>query len=189
MKKRRIDRNDARSHILLLTGRPGIGKTTALRAVAERLRGRRVSGFYTEEIRERGERRGFRAVTLDGREATMAHIGIRSRARVSKYGVDVSVVDDLARATLATGGADVYLVDEIGKMECLSPRFVSAMQALLDAGPPVVATVALRGTGFIAAVKQRPDAECWQLTMANRAGLPDRALEWLSQRFRCWGGV
>jgi nucleoside-triphosphatase len=182
MRKRRIGRNDAGTHILLLTGRPGIGKTTALRAVAARLRGRRVSGFYTEEIREGGERRGFRAVTLAGHEATMAHVRIRSHARVSKYGVDLSVIDDLARTTLTTGGADVYLVDEIGKMECLSPRFVTAMQTLLDAGPPVLATVALRGAGFIAAVKQRPDAECWQLTPANREQLPDRALEWLAKR-------
>jgi nucleoside-triphosphatase len=112
----------------------------------------------------------------------MAHVAIRSRARVSKYGVDVSVVDDLARAVLAPGGADAYLVDEVGKMECLSPRFVSSMEDLLDSGPAVVATVALRGTGLIAAVKQRPDAECWQLTLANRDDVPDRALAWLSSR-------
>jgi nucleoside-triphosphatase len=182
MKKRRTERNDPGTHILLLTGRPGIGKTTALRAIAARLRGRRLSGFYTEEIREDGERRGFRAVTLDGREATMAHVAIRSRARVSKYGVDVAVVDDLARATLARGDADAYLVDEIGKMECLSSGFVSSMQALLDVGVPVVATVGLRGGGLIAAVKRRADAECWQLSVANRDELPGRALEWLRQR-------
>jgi nucleoside-triphosphatase len=39
--------------------------------------------------------------------------------RVGKYGVDVRQIDDAADR-LAQGQADVYLIDEIGKMECLS---------------------------------------------------------------------
>jgi len=159
-----------------------VGKTTALRAVAGRLKRRRLGGFYTEEIREAGVRRGFRAVALDGRDFTMAHVGIRGRSQVGKYGVDVSVVDDLARTTLDPRDAHVYLVDEIGKMECLSPRFVAAMRALLDAGRPVVATVAQRGEGFIAEVKRRPDVECWQVTTTNREGIPERVVQWLKPR-------
>ncbi len=168
-------------HVLLLTGSPGVGKTTALRTVAAGLGRRRLSGFYTEEIRHRGERRGFRAVTFDGRTATMAHVSVRSPARVGKYGVDVAVVDELARSALAPGG-DVYLVDEIGKMECLSQEFVAAMRALLDAGPPVVATVALRGDGLIAEVKRRPDVETWEVTRANRDDIPRRVRGWLGAR-------
>ena len=48
--------------VLLLTGVPGIGKTTVIRRAADRLKGRRLGGFYTEEIREQGDRRGFRLV-------------------------------------------------------------------------------------------------------------------------------
>ncbi len=171
------------AHILLLTGPPGVGKTTALRRVAAGLQGRAISGFYTEELREGGQRRGFRAVTFDGRQATMAHVKIAGRARVSKYGVDVGIVDALAGSTLGLDrGAEVYLVDEIGKMECLSPCFVAAMRALLDARRPTVATVALRGSGLIAEVKRRPDAECWSLSRANRDEIPPRALAWLAAR-------
>jgi nucleoside-triphosphatase len=171
------------AHILLLTGVPGVGKTTVLRRVAAQLTGRRLSGFYTEEIREAGGRRGFRAATFDGREVIMAHVDTASRARVGKYGVDLAVVDDLARSTLgADTGAEVYLVDEIGKMECFSSRFVAAMRALLDGATPVVATVALRGAGLIAQVKTRGDAGCWMVTRANRDELPDRVLAWLRTR-------
>lgn len=168
----------------MLTGRPGVGKTTALRRLAAGLGGRRVSGFYTEEIRHRGERRGFRAVTFGGRQATMAHVTVRGGARVGKYGVDVPVVDHLARTTLAAPGAvEVYLVDEIGKMECLSSAFVAAVRGLLDRpGPPVAATVALCGGGLIAEVKGRPDAECWEVTRANRDEIAARALAWLQAR-------
>ncbi len=77
---------------LLLTGRPGVGKTTVLRAVARLLAGAHLIGFYTEEIREAGERRGFRLVTFDGKEAILAHIDLPF-SRVSKYGVDVAVID------------------------------------------------------------------------------------------------
>jgi nucleoside-triphosphatase THEP1 len=52
---------------------------------------------------------------------------------------------------------DAYLIDEIGKMECHCPEFVATMRRLLGEPIPVVATIALRGGGFIAEVKQRHD--------------------------------
>ncbi len=104
---------------LLLTGRPGIGKTTVLRAAARQLAGFHLVGFYTEEIREGRDRRGFRLVTFRGEQAIIAHVDFPS-PRVSKYGVDVATIDRFA-ATLRDSGdrSAVYLIDEIGKMECL----------------------------------------------------------------------
>jgi nucleoside-triphosphatase len=76
----------------------------------------------------------------------------------------------------------VYLVDEIGKMECLSPRFVAAVQALLDSPRLLVATIAARGGAFIEATRKRPDVELWTVTRQNRDGLPDKVLTWLRER-------
>ncbi len=160
---------------LLITGAPGSGKTTVIHTVAAALGGHPIGGFYTEEIRVGGERRGFRLVTFDGRERVMAHVDFRGPRRVGRHGVDLAVVDEAAEAALTAGKADVYLVDEIGKMECLSPRFVEAMRALLASAATVVATVAWRGQGFIAEVKQRKGAELWEVTRANRDELPARA--------------
>jgi hypothetical protein len=43
----------------------------------------------------------------------------------------------MARTALAVrGGTDLYLVDEIGRMECLSSKFVTAMRTLPEAVPP-----------------------------------------------------
>ena len=67
-------------HVLLIIGAPGIGKTTANRRVAAELEARGLLGFSTQEIRERGERRGFRLVSFDGKEHIISHVTF-SRAR------------------------------------------------------------------------------------------------------------
>ena len=170
----------AGARICLITGRPGVGKTSAIRKIAGSRSDLHLCGFYTEEIREAGERRGFRLVTLDGQERVMAHVAFRGPHRVGKYGVDVALVDEVADSVLAASpAADLYLVDEIGKMECLSSRFVGAMRALLDSTRPVLATVAQRGGGFIAEVKHREDVLLWEVTLGNRDEMPDRLLAWL----------
>jgi nucleoside-triphosphatase len=166
-----------------LTGAPGSGKTTALRRAAETLRTRwRLGGFYTEEIRVRGVRRGFRAVTLDGEMRDLARVDFPGSPRIGRYGVDVAVVDRLAEALSRDRTVDAWLVDEIGKMECLSERFVAAMRALLDGRVPVVATVALRGTGFIAEVKRRPDVVLRTIARATRDDAPAGIVAWLESR-------
>lgn len=164
---------------LLITGMPGVGKTTLIRRVAERLHGTRLGGFYTEELREAGARTGFLLVDFEGNALTFAHVGF-SGPRVSRYGVDVAALDARAEALLAPR-ADIalYLVDEIGKMECLSPRFVAAMRRLLASGSCVVATVARKGEGLIDEAKRWPGATLWEATHENRDRMPDEVLAWL----------
>jgi nucleoside-triphosphatase len=171
----------ATSRVLLLTGMPGVGKTTIIRRVAERLRGIKLGGFYTEELRETGERTGFRLVDFEGRALTFAHVDF-GEPRVSKYGVDVSALDARAKALLAPDAdVAVYLVDEIGKMECMSARFVAVMRTLLASSSLVVATVARKGEGFIAEAKRWPGAALWEVTRDNRDRLPDEVIAWLAK--------
>ena len=161
----------------MLTAAPGTGKTTVIRRLAERLADARIAGFYTAEIRARGERRGFRLISYDAAQALIAHVELPKTYRVGKYGVDVAAIDRAADAALAPrAGVQLYLVDEIGKMECLSPRFVAHMRRILDGRVPVVATVAKRGEGLIAEVKRRDDCELWTLTRANRDAMPQQLL-------------
>src|SRR5260370_2987973 len=143
--------------VLLITGAPGIGKTTVILKVADELRRKGLRGFYTEEIREKGERRGFRMVAFDGTTHIIADIDFPKRHRVGKYGVDVQMLDDAAQLLCPDLDARVYLVDEIGRMEVLSERFAPAMRSLISNEIPVVATVGVRGDGFIAEVKRRPE--------------------------------
>jgi len=132
----------------------------------------------------RGERRGFALVTFDGCRAVMAHVD-RDGPRVGKYGVDVAAIEALSRSALAVRPrVQVYLVDEIGKMECLSPAFVEATRALLDAGVPLVATIGQRGGGFIAEVKWRSDVTLWEITRATRDAMAARVGAWIERARR-----
>lgn len=163
---------------ILLTGLPGVGKTTLIRELAKRLADYQPAGFYTEEIRDRGSRLGFRLETLDGRRGILAHRDDRSPYRVGRYGVDVDGFERLlAELGLSRVSARVILIDEIGKMECCSKRFIEEVTTLLDSSRMVVATIALKGEGFIRQVKQRPDCRLITVTVDNRYVLGDRLLE------------
>ncbi len=171
--------------MLLLTGVPGVGKTTVLRRVKGLLTDRRFHGFLTDEIRsDRGERLGFQIETLDGRTARLAGVGLRSPHRVGRYGVDLDALDAVAVPALELDERAIYLIDEIGKMECLSRAFTDAVARLLDSPCPVIATVAQRGTGFIAEVKRHSRAELWEVTRSNRDAMPGRIASWLDEERR-----
>ena len=170
--------------VLLLTGRPGVGKTTIIRAVAQRLADTRPAGFYTEEVRAGRARRGFRLVTFEGETAIMADVDFPP-PRVGRYGVDVATIDRFAaRLPEASERSPICLIDEIGKMECLSTVFVQSMRQVIESGGTIVATVGERGGGFIEEVKRYKDAELWRVTETTRDGLPDRVDRWIDHYIR-----
>ena len=159
---------------ILITGLPGVGKTTVIRALAKRLEDQRPAGFFTEEIRdERGMREGFRLVTLSGRQLVLSHVS-HPGPRVSRYGVDVAGFERLLEELgLPQSPAPLVIIDEIGKMECFSRRFIDMVTLLLDGPKILVATVAMKGEAFIQQVKRRPDCRLVTVTRENRDRLPD----------------
>lgn len=168
--------------VLLLTGKPGIGKTTVIKRLVGRLSGLAVSGFYTEEIRLGKHRVGFRLIGLGGPSGVIAHIDFDTPQRVGRYKVDVAAVDRLAAANLMPDDTQLSLIDEIGKMECLSKVFENRVRQRMDSDRPVVATVAQKGGGFIEAVKHLPGCVLWEVTRENRDRVVDEAIAWLRQR-------
>jgi len=168
---------------LLLTGAPGCGKTTVLERVAEHLGDLRLAGFLTVELRELGQRVGFEVVGLNGRRAILAHVRFRSSVSVGRYGVEPDRLVPVIKEELVRppGTVDAYLIDEIGKMECHCPQFISSMRRLLSESNLVVATIALRGGGFIAEVKQLPVVRIVEVTQANRQALPEQIATWVKE--------
>jgi nucleoside-triphosphatase len=157
----------------LITGHPGIGKTTVVDRLVRRLESFRPAGFITTEIREQGVRKGFELRGLDGRRARLSHVSVASRYRVGKYGVDIRGFEEfLLPLTTAQTPSRLYVIDEIGKMECFSTLFRRWIRHLLDNPVPLLATVAWTGTGLIAEAKGRSDAHIIKLTRQNRDTLP-----------------
>jgi nucleoside-triphosphatase len=64
--------------------------------------------------------------------------------------------------------AELFVLDEIGKMECLSEKFVTAVRQLFTSDKSVLATVALKGAGLISEVKNYPGTKLFNLTRQNR---------------------
>jgi nucleoside-triphosphatase len=130
---------------ILLEGRPGAGKSTVVRRLADRLGedGIPVSGFLTEEIRESGRRLGF----------SLERLAIPALEQAGEH--------------------EVAIIDELGKMELASDAFRDALAALLDRPVPVVATVQSASHPFTDALKPRRDVETMRVTNANRDELPE----------------
>lgn len=153
---------------LLLTGPPQSGKTTVVHRVVAGFPGR-AAGFYTREVRVAGRRVGFEIVTLEGKTAWLSHVDFPGPHRVGKYGVDLEALHRVALPALDPGpGIDLIVVDEVGKMECLSPLFIAAVERLWWAATALLVTVAQKGGGFIARIKSLPGARLFRVNPGNR---------------------
>ena len=163
---------------IFITGPPGIGKTTLIKRLFEELKDYRPVGFYTEEIREGGVRKGFSLITLDGERGLLSHVGIKSPYRVGRYGVDVKSFEDfLDPISFADPERKLIVIDEIGKMECFSQKFRNLLKDILDSEKVLIVTVALKGGGFIDEVKKRDDVKLFTMTQGNRDALVSEILK------------
>jgi nucleoside-triphosphatase len=160
---------------ILLTGRPGSGKTTLVMRLVEGFAadGFKAGGFITEEIREGPHRVGFEVRDLGGGTAILAHVGYKGKHRVGKYGVDVEAFERIALHALKIGKkeADLLVVDEIGRMELFSSTFRSTLLGLLAAPVPLLATVHAGKDDFSEDVLLRDDVFVFCLSPTQRENL------------------
>ena len=162
---------------ILITGVPGIGKTTLIMKILDAVKHIGPVGFYTEEIREQGIRMGFSLINTRGDRSTLAHVNIKSRFKVGRYGVDVAGFEAfIEQLPFFDDRVGMIVIDEIGRMECLSTKFTKLMKTILDSEKLFMAAVALKGEGLIAEVKRHSDIELFEITRDNRNDLLQRIL-------------
>ncbi|MFX0184551.1 MAG: NTPase [Candidatus Hodarchaeota archaeon] len=154
---------------LLITGKPGVGKTTLIQKIIETFnQSLKISGFWTLENRDKGRRIGFDIYTTDGKKGILARVDTtRSNYRVGKYRVHLNDLEDMAIPTLYAE-SELIIIDEIGKMEILSPEFRKAVLYALENQPRVLATIGYQQILFLKTIKERSDVETIELTTANR---------------------
>lgn len=154
---------------ILLTGKPGIGKTTLVRKIIQQMRPAPIAGFYTAEMRSKGKRCGFELCGLNGARRILAHVNFKSRQRVARYGVDTEGFEAfLEQLDLLSPDAGLVIIDEIGKMELFSKRFQAIIRKLFNSDRELIATIALYGGGLVQGIKQRPDVHLLEITRNNR---------------------
>ena len=164
---------EVRHRNILFTGLPGCGKSTIIEKIVQRI-DRPSTGFFTREILDRGRRVGFSITTLNGQHGTLAHIDIRIRIRVGRYGVNIQDIEKIAVPSMRPENDNVIVVvDEIGKMECFSGLFKQTLMNILDATNTVVGSITLKGNAFIGAIKKRPDTLLISVSEKNRDYLVD----------------
>ena len=157
---------------ILITGLPGVGKSTLIKRICEVLKELHPAGFYTEEIREEGTRKGFELISLDGRTGLLSHIDMRSPYRVGKYKVDIEGFEDfLDSIPFLAPSTHLIVIDEIGKMECYSEKFKELLREILDSEKWMISTIALKGSGLIEQIKRRQDIKLIEMTKRNRDSL------------------
>lgn len=159
-----------------------MGKTTIIRRALDRTH-LDADGFFTEEIKAGGTRQGFRIVTIDGQSAILSHIDIKGRNRVGKYGVDTEALDRVGVSTLqrAIRECDIVVIDEIGKMELLSPNFKRTVLEALNSGKRVLGTIMLAPHTWADEVKRNPSVTTVTVTRKNRDEVFESMLNWLSE--------
>ncbi|MFI5343049.1 MAG: nucleoside-triphosphatase [Chlamydiales bacterium] len=166
-----------------ITGPPSSGKTTVIKKIIKLLP-ITARGFYTEEERINNQRVGFLMHSLDGKEGYLAHQEISSEYHIRRYGVSIANIESIAVPAIMPNTEQVIILDEIGKMECFSQKFIVAAKQALDSPCIVIGTITLGGSDFILEVKQRSDIEIIEVTLDNRDHLPEvifkKVMEFLS---------
>ncbi|MHA1902874.1 MAG: NTPase [Candidatus Thorarchaeota archaeon] len=160
---------------ILLTGRPGIGKSTVIRRIIEMLGPDRVGGFWSSEIREDNRRVGFSLETVAGERGTLAHIDSERGPKVGKYVVNVSEIERVAIPAMvaARTSGKIIAIDEIAKMELYSSKFISEVNKCLDTNR-VLATIQQRSNPSLNEIRKRSDITLHTVSIENRELLPEQ---------------
>jgi len=141
-------------------------------------------GFFTEEVREHGQRTGFDIVSVNGERAVLARKaalrelpGGRSSCMVGSYRVHTEEFEKLALLSLEYKCEQgqlgpVVIIDEVGKMEQFSKKFIEKVrQVWADPAVMVIATVPAKPLPLVEEIRLARDTVQFVVTPQNRANL------------------
>jgi len=169
--------------ILVLTGAPGVGKTTIVMGVAQILNERRVNvgGIVSREIRTNNVRTGFEFIDLatNGRDILASIAG--NGPRVGKYFVNLPGCSFAAKRLMnALVTSEVIICDEIGPMELKSKEFVDVVKNLLNTDKKVIVVMHQKLEHPLTDEFRKKSSSLFNVNLGNREGLIETLLDRLS---------
>lgn len=172
---------------IVITGEPGIGKTTLIKKLVRSLRDK-VIGFWTEEVRDphTRQRTGFKIVTTENKSLLFASKTFTSKHLVGSYGVNVQRFESVALPVLerALREEKIVVIDEVGKMELFSKAFADLVTRLIhDPTKDVVVTIPIRDVHpLVAHIRRLTGAVLLEVTKENRDSLLEDILFLLDRK-------
>ncbi len=174
---------------IVITGEPGVGKTTLVKKIIDKL-GKRAIGFWTEEIRdpETQKRTGFRIRTTEGKKKIFSSKFFTSKKLVGSYGVNVDYFEEIALPILERAVTEarkdkrkVVVIDEVGKMELFSKKFREVVRGIVyDPVLNVILTIPIRDVHpLVKEIRRLPGAVLIEVTKENRENLVEDILNLL----------
>lgn len=174
---------------ILITGKPRSGKTTLVKKILSSLPSISYGGFFTEEIKENGQRIGFKLVTTFGEQGILAHQNYKSPHRISKYGVNLTDLENVGINSLyrAFHEKDLIVIDEIGKMELLSNKFKKTIQEIFNQAhkQAIIATIPVSDIPFLNELKSRTDVIIFDTNKQKIEAIAKSCLESLKKWRTC----
>jgi len=163
--------------IILITGRPGIGKSTICSKLITNLKDHNIviGGLITPEVRRNNARIGFKLVDLlSGKEEYLAHISHPSSVKVGRYYVNLIALEHIGVAAImqASVDADVIIIDEIGPMEIKSKIFFETLLNTITNKKSFVIVVHWRLKSLLINLLPKNQFKLYEVTVKNRDKLP-----------------
>jgi nucleoside-triphosphatase len=173
---------------ILITGGPGVGKTTLFTKILDSLvvMRYRVAGFVCPEVREMGRRAGFRIIDLSSGVSGWLALSLEKLqgpckwARIGRYCV---IEDDVKRVMGETqrslDNADLIAIDEIGPMELSVDSCRRIIYRAIESPKPGLFVVHLR---LVNEISDRIRASGWgynlyHVSLGNRDSLYQAILD------------
>jgi len=157
---------------VFIAGAPGIGKTSLISRLYRDLTPLFIRGFYKEEIQEYQILKGYRLATFDFQELILAHVHIVGPDRLGEFGLNLDGFNNLIKKQLKPDPeVELFLIDEIGLMECTSIQFRKMIKKILNSSIPLIATLPSHDVLDILKIKERKDIALINMTFKNRDSL------------------
>lgn len=159
---------------IAITGRPGVGKTTLIERILDRIP-LSMGGMLTKEIRKCGRRVGFSVIDIaTGREGVLAHLHQQRGPKIGHYTVNLQDLEAVGIAAIrdAIEGKDLVVIDEIGPMELCSAAFIPVVEvALASSKSLLISTHAHADHPLVHRVRQ--ELKLFRVKLANRNELAE----------------